>query len=205
MKLGLKASQIALLPTSPRSNLTIGLSSFALKQTSLCLKEGLFVFLVSWTKHPNFGNFMKENWKPRGLTTDSLFNLTEGLKKWNNSVYGHITTRKRSLMHKLSMVQEQIDASMSNLLASQKVILGRNWRKCYDTKRYSRNKKPNAIGFILGIVTPKSSMLEPCKEGRTITLMPFVTLLGIGSLTRWLLRRKQKIYSKACMVRNPDP
>lgn len=55
--------------------------------------------------------------------TDSLYTLTDGLKKWNKSVYGHITTRKRNLTQKLFMVQEQMDILRSNLLAPHGIEL----------------------------------------------------------------------------------
>lgn len=54
---------------------------------------------------------------------ESLITLTNDLKKWKKSVYDHITTRKRNLVHKLSMVQEQIDRSSNNFLASHEMDL----------------------------------------------------------------------------------
>lgn len=55
--------------------------------------------------------------------TESLTSLTDEHKKWNKSVYDHINSHKRNLIHKLPVVQEQMDISRTNLLASHKMDL----------------------------------------------------------------------------------
>ncbi|KAK5813592.1 hypothetical protein PVK06_029043 [Gossypium arboreum] len=80
---------------------------------------------------PHFGNFMISlNFMTWGLgdphllgigdfqgnMSVSLDNLTGNLKKWNKTTYGHIATRKRSLIHKLSTVYKKIDLLGANHL-----------------------------------------------------------------------------------------
>ncbi|MBA0723346.1 hypothetical protein Golax_003930 [Gossypium laxum] len=59
-----------------------------------------FRFLVGWAKHPDFRNFVGDNWKFSRSMSDILAKLTDNLKEWNNSVYGHITTSQEKLMIK---------------------------------------------------------------------------------------------------------
>ncbi|KAK5775092.1 hypothetical protein PVK06_042959 [Gossypium arboreum] len=47
---------------------------------------------------------------------NAITGFTDRLKTWNNCVYGHISQRKRLLMHKLSKVQHAVDFSGSNSL-----------------------------------------------------------------------------------------
>lgn len=61
-----------------------------------------FWFLFGWVEHPEFGNFVGVNWKFSVDMFATLDNFTSILKEWNKSVYGHITTRKRSLIKNLN-------------------------------------------------------------------------------------------------------
>ncbi|KAH1075440.1 hypothetical protein J1N35_027768 [Gossypium stocksii] len=77
----------------------------------------LFQFSASWVEHPDFFNFMKDQWEFQGNMETSLNKITENLKDWNKNIYGHITYRKRNLIHKLSTTQKQIDLLGANHLA----------------------------------------------------------------------------------------
>ncbi|KAK5793330.1 hypothetical protein PVK06_034473 [Gossypium arboreum] len=47
----------------------------------------------------------------------SLDKITRNLKDWNKNTYGHITTRKRNLIHKLLTIQKKMDLLDTNHLA----------------------------------------------------------------------------------------
>ncbi|KAH1057929.1 hypothetical protein J1N35_035994 [Gossypium stocksii] len=68
-----------------------------------------FQFLVGWTKHLDFGKFVNDRWDVRGSMSESLALFTNDLKDWNKFVYGHITTHKRNLIHKLSTIQKKME------------------------------------------------------------------------------------------------
>lgn len=66
---------------------------------------------------------MKDQWGFKCSMSKSLATLTVDLKEWNKFIYGHITTRKRNLLHKLSTVQKQMDISGTNLLVPREMEL----------------------------------------------------------------------------------
>ncbi|MBA0778213.1 hypothetical protein Gotri_006107, partial [Gossypium trilobum] len=75
-----------------------------------------FQFLVGWAEHPDFRNFVGDNWKFSRSMSDILAKLTDNLKEWNNSVYGHITTRKRYLIKKLTVTYDEIKDALFDMV-----------------------------------------------------------------------------------------
>ncbi|XP_017632558.1 uncharacterized protein LOC108475063 [Gossypium arboreum] len=80
-------------------------------------------FLASWLPHHNFSDFVKENWSFYGNMTNAIACFTDRLTNWNNCVYGHISQRKRRLVHKLSNVQRTVDLLESNSLRHKEFII----------------------------------------------------------------------------------
>lgn len=78
-----------------------------------------FRFLAGWLKHHNFSDFVKENWSFDGNMINAITGFTDRFKNWNKCVYGHISQKKRLLMHKLSKVQNVVDLSRPNSLRHQ--------------------------------------------------------------------------------------
>ncbi|KAH1033042.1 hypothetical protein J1N35_045216 [Gossypium stocksii] len=58
-----------------------------------------------------------------GNMTKAIVGFTDKLKNWNKCVYGHISQRKRHLLHKLSNVQNAMDLSGSNSLRQQELVI----------------------------------------------------------------------------------
>lgn len=82
-----------------------------------------FCFLVGWIEYSEFGKFVEDQWNFKGYMSESLSTLTDDLKEWNKSIFGHIISRKRKLLHKLSVIQKQMDISGTNLLATHEIEL----------------------------------------------------------------------------------
>ncbi|KAH1031752.1 hypothetical protein J1N35_043926 [Gossypium stocksii] len=76
-----------------------------------------FRFLAGWVEHPDFGKLVDDNWGYSSDMSDTLSTLSRGLKDWNKSIYGHITSRKKFLVKELTRIQKLIDFLGSNRLA----------------------------------------------------------------------------------------
>ncbi|KAL1156476.1 hypothetical protein V6Z11_A08G094900 [Gossypium hirsutum] len=85
-----------------------------------------FRFLAGWVEHPDFGDFVKDKWDFSGDMSISLSMFTRDFKNWNTTIYGHITSHKRSLIKELTTIQKIMDFSGSNWLA-QNLDLLRIW------------------------------------------------------------------------------
>ncbi|KAK5802899.1 hypothetical protein PVK06_030528 [Gossypium arboreum] len=83
----------------------------------------LFRFLAGWIEHPAFDDFINDKWDFTRDMADSLSKLTLNLKEWNKQVYGHITSKKRHLVHKIANVQSKMDVSGSNQFAQEDLSL----------------------------------------------------------------------------------
>lgn len=90
---------------------------FALNLSVTLPRGRPFRFLVGWTEHPDFGNFVKDNWSFSGNMSVCLRSFSHNLKDWNKDVYGYITSRKRLLTKELAKIQRIMDFSGSNSLA----------------------------------------------------------------------------------------
>lgn len=60
---------------------------------------------------------MKDLWDFSESLLDSLEKLVESLKEWNKSIYSHIISQKKNLMHKFTTIRKQMHFSSSNHLA----------------------------------------------------------------------------------------
>lgn len=64
--------------------------------------------MARWIEHPNFDGFLNENWVFTGNMYKSLVKLIHNLKEWNKLFYGHITTRKQTLVKTISNIQSKV-------------------------------------------------------------------------------------------------
>ncbi|KAA3475230.1 Retrovirus-related Pol polyprotein LINE-1 [Gossypium australe] len=78
-----------------------------------------FRFLVGWTMHNKFKNFVKDKWEFKGNMSDSLHNFTNSVKNWNRDVYGFLGNRKRKLMRSLKNTHKILELSNSTYLANK--------------------------------------------------------------------------------------
>ncbi|KAA3467445.1 reverse transcriptase [Gossypium australe] len=89
-----------------------------------------FQLLAGWVEHPDFGDLVKDWWDFQGNMSIFLAKFTANLKDWNKTTYGHITSHKMNLMHKLLALQKQMDLSVGgegrniidNIIITQEVI-----------------------------------------------------------------------------------
>ncbi|KAK5785850.1 hypothetical protein PVK06_040471 [Gossypium arboreum] len=88
-----------------------------------CAPNCPFQFLANWLHHQNFSDFVKNKWSYNGNMTSTVEEFTDKLKKWNKCVYGHISQRKRQLMHKLAKIKHVLDLSGTNSFFQQEVIV----------------------------------------------------------------------------------
>lgn len=72
-----------------------------------------FWFLASWTSHPEFNKFIRDNWSYDNDITGSLSLLTTKFKKWNFEVFGYIIKRKCFIAYRLTNVQVALDCRCS--------------------------------------------------------------------------------------------
>ncbi|KAL1149450.1 hypothetical protein V6Z11_A10G191700 [Gossypium hirsutum] len=91
--------------------------------TDTCVPNRPFRFLAGWLHHQNFPEFVKHNWRFNGNLVSTMEELTNKLQEWNKGVYGHITHRKRKLLHKLARIQHALDFSGSNSLSQQEALV----------------------------------------------------------------------------------
>lgn len=72
-----------------------------------------FHFLTIWMEHPNFMNFVGENWNNNLSFHDNFTNFTCKVKNWNGDVYGNIFYNKERLKARLTRIQisQKIDFS----------------------------------------------------------------------------------------------
>ncbi|KAH1097619.1 hypothetical protein J1N35_014540, partial [Gossypium stocksii] len=54
-----------------------------------------------WISHPDFAQFVCDNWRNGSKIYANLISLTTDLKRWNTKVYGQIIRRKRSIAHRI--------------------------------------------------------------------------------------------------------
>ncbi|KAK5838693.1 hypothetical protein PVK06_007428 [Gossypium arboreum] len=112
-----------------------------------------FRFLASWLPHHNFSDFVKENWSFYGNMTNAIACFTDRLTNWNNCVYGHISQRKRRLVHKLSNVQRTVDLLESNSLRHKEFIIREELKSIlYHEEIFwkQKSKSPGSDGFQAG-------------------------------------------------------
>ncbi|KAA3479433.1 Retrovirus-related Pol polyprotein LINE-1 [Gossypium australe] len=64
---------------------------------------------------------VRKQWDFQGNMSVSLDKFIGDLKEWNKTIYDHITTRKRNLIHKLSTVQKKMCLLGANHLASVEI------------------------------------------------------------------------------------
>lgn len=54
-----------------------------------------FRYIAAWIRHPNFKNFMEENWDKTIEFIDGAYKLITKLKQWNREVFGNIFVWKK--------------------------------------------------------------------------------------------------------------
>lgn len=92
--------------------------------------EKPFRFIASWALHDQFGDFVKEKWLLNDSWNDNLASFTQACKVWNKEVFGHLTTRKKSLLRRLEGIHR---VETRGYLPSDLLELQRNlWRELDD-------------------------------------------------------------------------
>lgn len=54
-----------------------------------------FRFLAAWLTHANFGNFLKDIWRPDLSWNRQISSIQDKLRKWNKNIFGDVFKRKK--------------------------------------------------------------------------------------------------------------
>lgn len=77
---------------------------------------------IAWATHPDFSQFIKDNWNKEGDIEGNKKELASKLQEWNKNTFGNIFQRKKRVLARLDGVQR----SMSNQPRADLIRLNKN-------------------------------------------------------------------------------
>lgn len=88
-----------------------------------------FRFMAAWLTHADFGNFIKNNWRPNLSWNNQIDSLQAGLRQWNREVFGDVFKRKKRLMKRLNRIAFQLGQYSSPHLEEAQQYLWREYEE----------------------------------------------------------------------------
>ncbi|MBA0668751.1 hypothetical protein Goklo_001637, partial [Gossypium klotzschianum] len=119
---------------------------FALDRTNLSQQAFLVLGFLGAT--PSFLQLIRDSLKTSLDMSTNLISLVSLLKKWNKEVYKHITTRKRSLAHRIENVQVALDRKCSSFSWNLRWIYVLNMKKFLMTRTRKTTYKKRSKGLV---------------------------------------------------------